>query len=155
MQQDNAYLDIELKGDIFREINDQYNMEQERMKSGDKMLTSKMGDIYMEVFKCNENITLLKSECFGDIIVDDNHIVMEWDIAGCIVEFYYEQYWDLMDLTISLSGCENALIEIVKAFQNYYKKDFEYHIEKEEKSIAGYDGEPIKYIRYRLIMKDI
>ena len=41
MQQDNAYLDIELKGDIFREINDQYNMEQERMKSGDKMLTSK------------------------------------------------------------------------------------------------------------------
>ena len=54
MQQDNAYLDIELKGDIFREINDQYNMEQERMKSGDKMLTSKMGDIYMEVFKCIE-----------------------------------------------------------------------------------------------------
>lgn len=55
LKQENTYLNIELKGDIFKEINDQYNMEQERMNAGDKMIASKMGDIYMDVFKCNKN----------------------------------------------------------------------------------------------------
>lgn len=54
----------------------------------------------MEVFECNKNIKLLKAEAFGDIIIDDNHIVIDWDIDGCEVEFYYEQYWDIMRMTI-------------------------------------------------------
>ncbi|MBO5387198.1 MAG: hypothetical protein J6A59_03555 [Lachnospiraceae bacterium] len=155
LKQDNAYLNIELKGDIFKEINDQYNMEQERMRAGDKMLASKMGDIYKDVFKCNENITLTKSECFGNIIIDDNHIVVEWDIDGCVVEFYYEQYWDLMNLTIGLSGCEKALDEIAKAFQNYYMREFKYSVEKKENTMPGYDGSSITYLRYNLIIEDL
>ena len=154
LKQENAYLNIELKGNIFKEINDQYNIEQERMNAGDKMLASKMGDIYMDVFKCNENITLTKSESFGDIIIDDNHIVVEWDIDGCVVEFYYEQYWDLMNLTISLAGCENALVEIAKAFQKYYEREFKYSVEKKENAISGYDGKAIGYVSYNLIIEE-
>ncbi len=155
LKQENAYLNIELKGDIFKEINDQYNMEQERMRAGDKMLASKMGDIYMDVFKCNENIILTKSECFGNIIIDDNHIVVEWEIDGCVVEFYYEQYWDLMNLTISLDGCENALVEIAKAFENYYKREFKYSIDIIENTVPGYSGKSIEYLRYDLIIDDL
>ncbi len=154
MKHERMYLNIELKGDIFIEINDQYHMEQERMNLGDKMLSSKMGDIYMEVFKCNKKITLLKAECFGNIIIDDNHIVIEWDIAGCTVEFYYEQYWDLMTLTIGMNGVENALIEIAKSFQKYYKKHFNFHIKKINNSIQGYDGKPIEYTTYNLVIEE-
>lgn len=154
LEQENIYLELELKGKIFKEINDQYYEEQERMKSGDKMLQSKLCDMYMDVLKCNSNITVVKAETFGDINIDDNHIVVEWDINDCLLEFYYEQYWDYMSLTISRNGCENALIEIVRAFENYYGKELKYSIEKNEKNLPGYDAKPIEFLKYRLCIEE-
>ncbi|MBR3823881.1 MAG: hypothetical protein IKJ39_01645 [Lachnospiraceae bacterium] len=154
LEQENIYLEFELKGNIFKEINDQYYMEQECMKSGSKMLQSKLCRMYMEVFECNSNITVVKAETFGDIIIDDNHIVVEWDINGCILEFYYEQYWDYMSLTISRNGCENALLEIVRAFENYYGREFKYSIEKNENNLPGYDAKPIEFLKYKLCIEE-
>ena len=108
----------------------------------------------MEVFECNSNIALVKAETFGDIIIDDNHIVVEWDINGCILEFYYEQYWDLMSLTINRNGCEKALLEIVKAFENYYGREFKFSIEKNEKNLPSYDTETIEFVKYKLCIEE-
>lgn len=154
LEQENIYLEFELKGNTFKEINDRYYLEQELMNSGSKMLQSELCRMYMEVFECNSNITLVKAETFGNIIIDDNHIVVDWDINGCMLEFYYEQYWDFMSLTISRHGCENALLEIVKAFENYYGREFKFSIEKNEKNLPGYDAEAIEFVKYKLCIEE-
>lgn len=156
MKQTNIDLSIDLKGDIFQKINDQYRLEQEMIASEGHLISSKMGDIYMEIFKCNENITLLNAECYGSIFINDNHILIQWDVAGCIIEFYYEEYWDTMELTVNSNNCENALIEIEKAFENYYNKIFEYHIEKKDYTIPDHNGEtPQNFSVYHLIIEDL
>lgn len=131
MQRDMVDLQLILNGEIFSEINEQYEKEQKLMREGSHMLTSKMGEIYMDVFTCNERIKLIKTETFGDIIIDDNHIVIEWDIDGCMIEFYYEQFWDIMELKIGKNNFKKAIEEIIIAFEYYYNKKFIYCFSEE------------------------
>lgn len=133
MKKDNLELYIILNGDIFKEINEQYEKEQELMKEI-HMLTTKMPAIYMEVFQCNDKIKLINAESFGCIAIDDNHIVVNWDVDGCEVEFYYEQFWDIMSMTMDRKQSEHTAMEIVRAFENYYNKKFTYNFWSESKS---------------------
>lgn len=91
MEKRKAFLDIILHGDIFKEINVVNEEEQARMRAGDKMLYSKMADIYMEIFKCNDRIKLTKAECLGSWVIDDNNVVIDWEIDGyerCTIEIF-------------------------------------------------------------------
>ena len=155
MKETMANLQINLIGTIFQSINDQYHREQKWLREGTHMLYPKTADIYIDVFECNDAIKRVKAESFGNIIIDDNHIVVEWDIAGCAVEFYYEQYWDIMELTISNANNEHAFKEIVKAFENYYSKTFSSRVSYEEDSYTTSDGTLRKYETYTLTIEDI
>lgn len=140
MNQKKADFAIILNGSIFKEINECYEKELDELRSGAHKLHTEMGENYHNVFQCNENIKLVEEKTFGDIIIDDNHIVMRWDMGGCEVEFYYEQYWDIMELTIDPKNSEKAVAEIVKAFEKFYDRKFTYRFIKESKPYRDEKG---------------
>lgn len=88
-----------------------------------------MGDLYEEVFKTNPNIVFESREVFGDIIIDDNHIVILWNVFGKKLEFYFEEYWDIIELYIETENSNATIKEIVKAFTNYFSKKISYEVE--------------------------
>ena len=88
---------IKFNGETFNNINKIITDEEERLKT-EKILYSRMGDLYEEVFKTNPNIVFESREAFGDIIIDDNHTVILWNVFGKKIEFYFEEYWDIIEL---------------------------------------------------------
>lgn len=130
---------IEFNGETFNDVNKIIADEEERLKTV-LILYSKMGDFYEEVFKNNPNIIFESRKVFGNIIIDDNHIVVSWNVFGKKIEFYFEQYWGIIELTIETENSGITIQEIVKAFENYYSKKMRYEveIEKEENSTTFY-----------------
>lgn len=121
-------LTIKFNGETFNNINKIITDEEERLKT-EKILYSRMGDLYEEVFKTNPNIVFESREAFGDIIIDDNHIVILWNVFGKKIEFYFEEYWDIIELYIETENSNVTIKEIVKAFTNYFSKKIRYEVE--------------------------
>lgn len=126
-----SYLIIKFNGETFNNVNKIIADEEERLKTV-SVLYSKMGDVYEEVFKTNPNIVLESKKIFGDIIIDDNHIVIFWNVFGKKIKFYFEQYWGIIELSIETENSGITIQEIVKAFENYYSKKLWYEVKTEK-----------------------
>ena len=107
--------DIVFKGEMFKKL----NSELEREVCGGEHVLCPVSAKLCDVFACNENIHRTQSETFGDMIIDDMHYVFRWDISGCTVEYYFEQYWDVRTLEISRFDMA-ALAEMAKAFETFF-----------------------------------
>lgn len=129
MEKGKSVLNIKFIGDTFKDINEIIDDETEHLKTV-LIIYSKMADVYIKVFKSNQNIIFVSRETFGDIIIDDNHVVIIWKVLGHEIEFYFEEYWGLIELNIDTEGSDTTIKEIVHAFENYYNKKFTYEVTK-------------------------
>lgn len=124
-------LDIVFEGKMFEKL----NRELEREVSGGDHVLCPVSARLREVFACNAAIRQTENETYGDMIIDDIHYVMSWDISGCTVKYYYEQFWDVRTLEIS-SFDETALGEIAQAFVRYFNAPLDWSIRRTENECA-------------------
>ncbi|PJI09389.1 MULTISPECIES: hypothetical protein [Clostridium] len=131
-----SFLKLNFHGDVFKEINNIISDENERLKTV-LILSSEQGDYYKKIFDANSNITFCSREVFGDIIIDDNHIIIKWNSHGHEIEFYFEECWGIIELTIDTEEAGLTIKEIEKAFENYYGRQFYYNVSREETELTG------------------
>lgn len=128
MNKEMSLLNIKFNGKTFEKINKIIDKETEVLETS-LIAYSEMADVYTKIFKANPNINFIFKDIFGDIIIDDLHVQIKWQVQGHIIEFYFEEYWGLIELNIDIQGSNLIIKEIVQAFENYYNKEFEYSME--------------------------
>ena len=118
-----SLINIKFVGSVFDDINTIIKDENERLETT-LILYSKMADIYTKVFESNKKIKLISREVYGDIIIDDNHVDIKWSVNNAEIEFYFEEYWGIIELYIDSDNSEMIIKEIVSAFESYYNMKF-------------------------------
>lgn len=112
---------LTLTGDVFDETNAAFDFD-----SDGHVMRPKTAQLLAQVFA--HEMKLVKTETFGSPIIDDIHIVMQWETDGNIVEYYYEQYWDITEL--SITGDVSAVTSaIVRCFEAHFGRKFSHFVE--------------------------
>lgn len=127
MREEMISLDIKFHDETFRDVNKIIDEETKTLET-QKIMYSKMADVYKDIFKFNKNIKLESDEMSGNFIIDDVQILIIWSVYKRKIEFYFEEYWDIIDLKIEKEDCDTTIQEIVKAFENYYSKNLCYEL---------------------------